>query len=101
MHILLVVGAALILAVYVAVGVAAVVSEWVPPLARRRVLWSRMWGYGALLSALGLGLFLFLGPLGRKGFSLPPLLGWAVWMVGMLVQYLARRPHRMPEKTTS
>lgn len=91
-----------------ATGGAAVTREWVPPLGRRLVLRPRLWGAGALMSAVGLGLFTFLGPLAidrpTVHFSIP-LAGMAVNLAGLGLQTLARRPGRTlrlpPASTTA
>ncbi|MFD9392876.1 hypothetical protein ACFWBB_19820 [Streptomyces sp. NPDC060000] len=80
-------------------GIAAVTLEWVPPFGRSRVLRPRLWGAGALMSALGLSLFVFLGPLAPGGTAVNfyvPLAGMAVNLAGLGVQSLARRPGRTP-----
>ncbi|MFJ1905845.1 hypothetical protein [Streptomyces sp. NPDC088156] len=82
-----------------AFGIAAVTREWVPPLGRSLVLRPRLWGAGALMSALGLSLFVFLGPLAPGGRAVNfyvPLAGMAVNFAGLGVQSLARRPGRTP-----
>ncbi|MEU4926566.1 hypothetical protein AB0G54_08680 [Streptomyces yokosukanensis] len=79
----------------------AVVTEWVPPFARRRVLRPRLWGYGTLVSAVGFALFMFLGPLADAGLDVLPATGWCLWMAGMAVQYLGRRPGRTATRTAS
>ncbi|MGQ4329827.1 hypothetical protein [Streptomyces hayashii] len=80
-------------------GVAAVAREWVPPRGRRRVLRPRLWGTGAVMSAVGLGTFMFLGPLdpdrSAVNFFLP-LAGMAVNFAGLGLQTYARRPGRTP-----
>lgn len=102
MHMFLVAAAVLAVAFMAVLGVLAVAGVWVPPVARRRVLRQRLWGYGALVNAAGLGLFMFLGPLADAGLALLPALGWCLWMGGMAVQLLAQRPGRpAPTKTAS
>ncbi|MGW3204512.1 hypothetical protein [Streptomyces sp. NPDC001135] len=101
MHMYLVVAAGLAVALLAVVGVAAAATDWMPPLARPRVLRPRLWGYGTLVSALGLGLYMFLGPLADAGLSALPLAGWVLFMGGMIVQLLARRPGRPVTKTAS
>ncbi|WP_328479901.1 hypothetical protein OHS71_15110 [Streptomyces sp. NBC_00377] len=82
-----------------AFGIAAVTLEWVPPRSRGLVTRPRLWGAGALMSALGIGVFLFLGPLAPEGrtvdFYVPPA-GMALNLAGLGVQALARRPGRTP-----
>jgi hypothetical protein len=94
MYVFLAVAAGVAVAFMGVAGVAAVVAEWVPPVARRRVLRPRLWGYGSLATAVGLGLFLFLGPLADAGLAGFAGLGWCLWMGGMAAQYLAQRPGR-------
>ncbi|MEU6574414.1 hypothetical protein [Streptomyces sp. NPDC046805] len=101
MHIFLVVAAVLAVAVYAAAGVAAVAAGWMPPLARRNVVRARLWGYGALLSAFGLGLYLFLGPLEHHMFNAVPVIGWCVWMGGMVMSSWAQRPGRDARRNAS
>ncbi|MGQ5635310.1 MULTISPECIES: hypothetical protein [unclassified Streptomyces] len=102
MHIFLVVAAVFAVAFMVVLGVLAVTGVWLPPVARRRVLRQRLWGYGALVNAAGLGLFMFLGPLADAGLGFLPALGWCLWAGGMAVQLLAQRPGRpAPTKTAS
>ncbi|MEH0575976.1 hypothetical protein [Streptomyces sp. B21-108] len=86
-----------------AMGVAAVTRAWVPPLGRSLVLRPRLWGAGALMSAVGMGFFMFLGPLATDrpadrpavNFSVP-LAGMAVNFAGLGLQTYARRPGRTP-----
>ncbi|MFI1923194.1 MULTISPECIES: hypothetical protein [unclassified Streptomyces] len=95
----LVVTAVACVTVMAVVGIAAVTREWVPPFGRRRVLRPRLWGAGALMSALGLGLFMFLGPMAshdlKVNLYVPPV-GMAVNLAGLGVQALAQRPGRTP-----
>ncbi|MGW2045382.1 hypothetical protein ACWCPF_09365 [Streptomyces sp. NPDC001858] len=75
-------------------GLAAVTREWVPPFGRRRVLRPKLWGIGTLMSALGLSLFMFLGPLASAPSAVNyfiPLAGMAVNFAGLGVQMLAQR----------
>ncbi|GAA3830311.1 hypothetical protein GCM10022403_074400 [Streptomyces coacervatus] len=101
MHIYLVVAAWLAVALLAACGIAAVVADWVPRPARRRVVRPRLWGYGSLVSTLGLGLWMFLGPLMDAGLSPLPVIGWCLFMGGMIIQLLAQRPGRGATKTAS
>ncbi|MER5196186.1 hypothetical protein ACWD3J_42480 [Streptomyces sp. NPDC002755] len=99
LHWSLVVTAVVCVTVMAVVGIAAVTREWVPPFGRRRVLRPRLWGVGALMSALGLGLFMFLGPMASHDLAVnlyvPPA-GMAVNLAGLGVQTLAQRPGRTP-----
>ncbi|MFI5962549.1 hypothetical protein ACIA8J_10315 [Streptomyces asoensis] len=82
-----------------ALGLAGVTRGWVPPLGRGTVLRPRLWGAGALMSAAGLGSFMFLGPLASGGLDVNfyvPLIGMAVNFAGLGLQTLARRPGRTP-----
>jgi hypothetical protein len=91
-----------------AMGVAAVARRWVPPFGRSLVLRPRLWGAGALMSALGLGLFMFLGPLAADPGAANvyvPLAGMAGNFAGLGLQTYARRPGRTlrlpPTSTTT
>lgn len=79
-----------------AAGIAAITTGWLPPLGRDRVLRPRLWGYGELVSAAGLGVFMFLGPLRGPDIRMLPyaLSGTAVFLVGSALQMTARRPGR-------
>lgn len=101
MHLYLVVAAWLAVALLAAGGIASIVADWVPWPARRRVLRPRLWGYGTLLGALGVGLFLFLGPLDDSGFGVLPIAGWCLFLAGSIVQLFAQRPGRDATKTAS
>ncbi|WP_062641237.1 hypothetical protein [Streptomyces maremycinicus] len=95
----LVVTAVVCVTLMAVVGIAAVAREWVPPFGRRRVLRPRLWGAGALMSALGLGLFMFLGPMASHDLAVDlyvPPAGMAVNLAGLAVQALAQRPGRTP-----
>ncbi|MCX4764739.1 hypothetical protein OG562_27975 [Streptomyces sp. NBC_01275] len=99
LHWTLVITAVVCVTASTAVGVAAVTREWVPPFGRVLVLRPRLWGTGVLMSALGLSLFMFLGPLGSDDLAVNfyvPLVGMAVNFAGLAVQALARRPGRTP-----
>lgn len=102
MHLLIVVGAWLAVALFVAAGVASVVTGWVPWPARRRVVRPRLWGYGTLLTSLGLSLLLLLGPLEDAGAGTVAFCGYcALFLAGFVVQALAQRPGRDTTKTAS
>lgn len=90
------VGVVLALGGLVAAGIAAITTGWLPPLGRDRVLRPRLWGYGALVSALGFGVFAFLGPFRGPDIRMAPyvLSGTAVFLVGSALQMAARRPGR-------
>lgn len=101
MHMFLVVAAVLAVALMGVLGAMAVMAQWLPPVARVRVLRPRLWGYGALVSAVGLGLFMFLGPLADAGLEALPAVGWCLWMGGMVIQFLAQRPGRSAATKTA
>ncbi|MER5831691.1 hypothetical protein ABT116_12840 [Streptomyces sp. NPDC002130] len=98
MHWALVGVAVVCVTVMAAGGVAAVLWRWVPPFGRDRALRPKLWGAGVLMSAAGLGLFMFLGPLGAEdpavNFAVP-LAGMGINFAGLAVQTLARRPGRV------
>ncbi|MFI6353161.1 hypothetical protein ACIBJF_10965 [Streptomyces sp. NPDC050743] len=95
MHMVLVVAAALVVALMVAFGVAGITTGWVIPLGRHRILRPKLWGFGQLLGAVGLSLWMFLGILPER-FDLLPLIGWFVFMGALGLQMLAQRPGRTP-----
>jgi hypothetical protein len=104
MHWSLVTFAVACLAAMGVVGVAAVTTGWTPMISG--ALRPRLWGTGVLLSACGLSVFMFLGPLGPLPPSAPciPLVGMAVNFAGLALQSLGRRPGRataLPTKTAS
>ncbi|WP_327184921.1 hypothetical protein [Streptomyces sp. NBC_01334] len=99
LHWSLVVTAVVCVTVMAMAGVAAVTREWVPPFGRRRVQRPRLWGTGVLMSALGLSLFMFLGPLASGDLAVNfyvPLAGMAVNFGGLALQTLAQRPGHAP-----
>ena len=90
------------LSVMAVMGLAAVLRGWTPPYGGQ-VLRPRLWGTGVLLSAFGLGVFMFLGPLGsgRPGQHFyVALAGMATNFVGLGLQTLARRIGRVPHLPT-
>ncbi|MGW7260924.1 hypothetical protein [Streptomyces sp. NPDC054834] len=101
MHMYLVVAAVLSVLLLAALGGAAVATDWVMPWARGRVLRPRLWGYGALLGAAGMALFMFLGPLADAGLSPLPVIGWLMFMAGLGLQALAQRPGRGATRSAS
>ncbi|MEW2493169.1 hypothetical protein AB0942_06360 [Streptomyces nodosus] len=96
MYGVLVGAAALVMAAVAAVGMVSVVTGWVPRWERRKVRRPRLWGYGALVSAVGMSVFVFLGPFDDTLSSRTVLAfaGLAVWVLGAAVQMMARRPVR-------
>ena len=103
MHAFLVVATALVVTVLATIGLAGIVKEWAPPWGRA-VLRPRLWGAGALLAAVGMGVFSFLGPLDGPHGSFGPLpwVGWVAFMGGLVLQHLGLRPGRThaPAATT-
>ncbi|MFF2513660.1 hypothetical protein [Streptomyces sp. NPDC058086] len=79
-----------------AIGIAGITTGWVPPFGRSIVLRPKLWGYGALVSAVGMTLFVFLGPFRAPDIGMAPyaLGGMGVAFVGMALQMAARRPGR-------
>ncbi|MFC4499959.1 MULTISPECIES: hypothetical protein [Streptomyces] len=82
-------------------GLAAVTTGWVPRRARALILRPKLWGTGGLLSAVGLGAFLFLGPLSNMRHYYLALAGMGVNLVGAVLQSQARRPGRVPHPPTT
>ncbi|MFF7143763.1 hypothetical protein [Streptomyces nodosus] len=88
--------AALVMAAVAAVGIVSVVTGWVPRWERRKVRRPRLWGYGALVSAVGMSVFVFLGPFddALSARTVLAFAGLAAWVLGAAVQMMARRPGR-------
>lgn len=102
MHMYLVVAAWLVTALLVAGGIASIAADRVPWPARGRVVRPRLWGWGTLVMALGLSLLLFLGPFEDAGFGGVAFFGYlALFLTGLIIQALARRPGRDTTKTSS
>ncbi|WP_158693134.1 hypothetical protein [Streptomyces viridochromogenes] len=100
MHGILVTPAALCVAAGVAMGVAGIVTGWVPPWGRRRIVRPRLWGYGSVVGSVGIGgyssLGSFDGPASRHaGIAIA---GGAVFFVGLALQLPAQRPGRTPHE---
>ncbi|MFE9169420.1 hypothetical protein ACFYNZ_07815 [Streptomyces kebangsaanensis] len=86
-------------------GIAGITVGWVPPFTWKRVLRPRLWGYGTLIGAVGMGGFLFFGPLtsmfalldGRPADHFVfAVMGMAVFFLGSFMQALSWRPARTP-----
>ncbi|MGW2704467.1 hypothetical protein [Streptomyces sp. NPDC001340] len=102
MHMYLVVSAWLVVVLLAAGGIASIVADWVPWPARRRVVRPRLWGYGTLVTTLGLSLLLFLGPFDDAGFGDVGFFGYiALFLAGFIIQALAQRPGRDTTRTSS
>lgn len=95
MHMYLVAGAALAVTLMAVFGIAGITTGWVVPFGRHRVLRPKLWGYGQLLGAAGLSVWMFLGVFPAK-FDVIPLIGWFVFMGSLGIQMLAQRPGRTP-----
>ncbi|MFG2378081.1 hypothetical protein ACGFY9_42315 [Streptomyces sp. NPDC048504] len=75
-------------------GVIALTTGWLPPALRARVVRPDLWGYGALMSAVGLATEMCLRWLGHSQALLDFLgpLGLVLILSGFLLQSRARRP---------
>ncbi|WRZ90824.1 hypothetical protein OHB54_18160 [Streptomyces sp. NBC_01007] len=75
-------------------GIAAITVYWVPPWIRRRVVRPKLWGWGALAAAVGMSLFMFLGPFSGPDIDMAPYVlgGMALFVAGQVVQMLGQRP---------
>ncbi|MFJ3303144.1 hypothetical protein ACIPSA_08500 [Streptomyces sp. NPDC086549] len=91
MHMYLVVAAVLVVTLMAVFGIAGITTGWVAPFGRRRVLRPKLWGYGQLLGAVGMSLWMFLGVFPGK-FDVVPLVGWFLFMGSLGIQMLAQRP---------
>ncbi|MCX4988689.1 MULTISPECIES: hypothetical protein [unclassified Streptomyces] len=96
MHWYLVGFAALIVTAQAGLGIAAITLDRVPPWLRRRVLRPKLWGAGALAGAVGMSLFLFLGPFHGPDADLTPyaMSGIALFIASLVLQALGQRPGR-------
>ncbi len=106
MHEALVTTAALVVAVGVVFGVVAITTGRIipgPESGRAKVLRPRVWGYGTLVFAVGIGMFIFLGPLQGPtgGYSRYALVGLVLSSLGLYVQRLAAKPGRTDATKTS
>ncbi|MFG2885642.1 hypothetical protein ACGFYV_25685 [Streptomyces sp. NPDC048297] len=102
MHMYLVAGAWLVVALAAAGGIAAIATDWVPPWIRRRVVRPRLWGYGTLTMTLGLTLLLLLGPFEDAGFGAVGFFGYCgLFLAGGIMQALSQRPGGGPTKSAS
>ncbi|MFE2581358.1 hypothetical protein [Streptomyces sp. NPDC059378] len=95
----LVVAGALAVTLMAGFGIAAVTTGWVVPVGRHRVLRPKLWGYGQLIGAVGMSLWMFLGVFPAR-FDVLPLVGWFMFMGSLGVQWLAQRPGRTPGAVT-
>ncbi|MCX3061028.1 hypothetical protein [Streptomyces beihaiensis] len=99
MHIFLGVAGAGVFGLLGVVGVVSIVTGWVAPWGRTRVLRPRLWGAGCVVAAVSGGLFFFLGP--YPGHYGPlPWLCWSVFFGALIFQTLAQRPGRAGPATT-
>ncbi|MFI7409002.1 hypothetical protein ACIBU0_10080 [Streptomyces sp. NPDC049627] len=105
MHEALVAVAALVVAAGVVFAVVAITTGRIipgPESGRAKILRPRLWGYGTLAVAIGIGMFIFLGPLqGPTGhYARYALIGMVVNFLGLYVQRLATKPGR-PDGTAT
>ncbi|MFB7569998.1 hypothetical protein [Streptomyces sp. NPDC056165] len=78
------------------IGILGITTGWVAPIGRKKVLRPKLWGYGSLTAAAGMGAFLSLGPLSSRPaahFNVA-LVGMAVFFLGVFLQSLSQRPAR-------
>ncbi|MET7986266.1 MULTISPECIES: hypothetical protein [unclassified Streptomyces] len=96
MHWYLVGIAAVFVAAHAGFGIAAVTVYWVPPWLRRRVVRPKLYGWGALAGAVGLGLIMFPGPFHGRDADLTPtaMTGIPFFVVGMVLQGMSQHPGR-------
>ncbi|MFJ8197542.1 hypothetical protein [Streptomyces sp. NPDC096152] len=84
--------AALLVSGLAAMGVAAIRTGWLLPWGAYLILRPRLWGYGSLVLAAGAALFM--SPVAFPGladrFAVLPVVGWAVFLVGLVMQMAAR-----------
>ncbi|MFD8002445.1 hypothetical protein [Streptomyces mirabilis] len=83
-------------------GIAGITTGWVAPWMRIRVLRPKLWGYGVLVGAVGMSLYMFIGPFRGPDLSMAPfaMTGLAMFFAGLWLQTLSRRPGRpgIPER---
>lgn len=103
MHWYLVGMAALAVTGLAGLGIAAITTGWVAPWGRRRVLRPKLWGYGSVVSAVGMSLFMFLGPFRGPDADLTPyaMTGMTLFLAGSVLQVAGQRPGRSDQPMTS
>jgi hypothetical protein len=96
MHWILVTVAVIALVALAGAGVAAITTGWLAPWGRRRVLRPTLWGYGAVVGAVGMALYMFLGPFRGPDLAMAPyaMSGMALFFVGLALQWAGQRPGR-------
>jgi hypothetical protein len=99
MHEVLEAAAAVVVTAGAVFGVVAITTGRIipgPARERARIARPRLWGYGTLIVALGLGMFLFLGPLQGPagGYARFAVVGMVLNVLGLYIQYLAAKPGR-------
>ncbi|MER5904245.1 hypothetical protein ABT150_29785 [Streptomyces mirabilis] len=94
MHLYLVGFVALAMTGLALMGIAGIITGWVPPGWRRRVLRPKLWGYGAVMGAVGMSLYMFIGPFRGPDLSMAPfaMTGMAMFFAGLWLQTLSQRP---------
>jgi hypothetical protein len=93
-HLYLVGFAALAMTGTALMGIAGIVTGWVPPWLRPRVVRPKLWGYGSVVGAAGMSLYMFIGPFRGPDLSMAPfaMAGMALFIVGLVMQMASRRP---------
>ncbi|MET8125536.1 hypothetical protein ABZV67_42670 [Streptomyces sp. NPDC005065] len=66
------------------------------PLAGHAAVRPKLWGYGTLVSAVGISGFKFPGPFNDAPLAHRPLAvtGFVLWLAGMVAQMVVQRPGR-------
>ncbi|MET7776124.1 MULTISPECIES: hypothetical protein [Streptomyces] len=102
MHLYLVGFAALAMTGTALMGIAGIVTGWVPRWMRPRVFRPKLWGYGSVVGAAGMSLYMFIGPFRGPDLRMAPfaMTGMALFIVGLVMQMRSRRPGRpgIPER---
>ncbi|WP_369248963.1 hypothetical protein [Streptomyces sp. R41] len=103
MHSYLVAFAVLAVVGLAGIGIAGITTGWVPPWGRRRVLRPKLWGYGSVVGAVGMSLYMFLGPFRGPDADMTPyaMAGMAVFFVGLVLQMAGQRPGRPARPMTA
>ncbi|QIY73220.1 hypothetical protein HEP84_32890 [Streptomyces sp. RLB1-33] len=96
MHLYLVAFAALAMTGAALMGIAGIVTGWVPPWLRPRVFRPKLWGYGSVVGAVGMSLYLFIGPFRGPDLGMAPfaMTGMALFIAGLVLQIASRSPGR-------
>jgi hypothetical protein len=102
MHWILVSLCTLSVALLAGLGIAAMTTGWLPSWGGR-VLRPRLWGSGAVVGAVGMSLFMFLGPLRGPDLDMAPYVmsGLVLFFVGQALQWAGKRPGRPAQPMTT